>query len=109
MNLFALQSALDELTACEFCERQISTHGFIERVARAMHLQHQRNGRCGGPRTAITAVPYAAPQTVLIALLTYLPVAKEGRCRTQQPVVVQRLQHGHARLAAGLEYRRRDH
>src|SRR5581483_2641659 len=56
-----------------------------------MCLQHDCDRAGHQPRVVIAGVSYTCQQAARDAVVTTLSVPKEGRCRTYQPVIMERL------------------
>jgi hypothetical protein len=53
-------------------------------------------------------MPHCLPAAFLKTVFTYVAVAKERSCRAEEPVIVERLDHGYTQVPAGVVGRRRD-
>src|SRR5580704_10732211 len=100
-DLVLRKPALDEFAAGKFGRSQKvfnqSRPGAEETVGREHCGDH---GGCA-VGTLVATVAHAAPNSVVQAFLANFSIAKKIRAGTQQSVVVQRLHHGHPRVAAG--------
>ena len=101
-NSFRRKPARDQFLAGEFAGSNVGIHHAPPRSAGSMDREHGSHCRSCGTAATVTTVDQRRKRDASDTLFTYGTISQQSARRTDQTVIVQRLNDGHIRSTGGI-------